>query len=136
MITYLFCNSPFFFVHYDNCAINNLWKKIYGYYHRIIKLEDSDIYISDIKIKGTQKIITLDTQLPSTFIHSMSSECIHSEGFWIHWGILISQWANRLFVSKVMTWLHYVIVYQSKFTIPVVKAGTKVKSIRQTNSIT
>ena len=34
----------------------------------LLNLEDSDVYISDIKIEGTQKIITLETH-----------PCIHEE---------------------------------------------------------
>lgn len=45
----------------------------------LLNLEDSDIYISDIKIEGTQKIITLETH-PTIHFCPQCDFRIHSRG--------------------------------------------------------
>lgn len=45
----------------------------------LLNLEDSDIYISEIKIDGTRKFITLETILLSTFAPNAILECTPEE---------------------------------------------------------
>lgn len=43
---------------------------------KLLDLEDTEIFVSDIKVEGTQKLLLLKQKFPHTIVPAVDSECI------------------------------------------------------------